>query len=466
MAQRWGFWGGLAAFIVILLLPAPGDMPLTAWRTCALVVLMASWWMSQALPLTATALLPFLAFPLFGIMGASDTAAAYYSPILFLVLGGAMIALAIERVGLHRRLALAIIRRGGGTPAAMLFAFLTATALISTIVSNTATTLIMIPIAVALIKAADIPEGHTEGFAGALAMGIAFAASIGGLGTLVGSPTNAIAAGIIEKSTGLRITFLDWAIYGMPLVIVAIPLCWWILMKVQKVQPTDFAPEKAIASIGEAGPWTTAEKRLVPLIAIVLAAWIAIPFATPFLPKDSLTDGTVAVAAALALFVIPDGSGRALLNWDEANRAPWGVIMMFGGGLALAAGMGASGLGDWLGVALQPLKAVHPLVVALVLVALVVLITEFASNVAAASAVIPVVAGIIAATGADPILLALPAAWAASWGFMLPSGTGPNAIAWATGHIALPRMLKAGLLLDVAGIPLMVGVVWAIASVG
>nr|ABN71539.1 putative anion transporter [uncultured bacterium] len=466
MAARVGLWGGLAAFVVILLLPAPGDMPQAAWATCAIVVLMATWWMSQALPLTATALLPFLAFPMFGIMTATDTAGAYYSPILFLVLGGAMIALAIERVGLHRRLALSIIRRGGHTPGAMLFAFLAATAIISMIVSNTATTLIMIPIAVAVIKAAEIPEGDTGGFAGALAMGIAFAASIGGLGTLVGSPTNAISVGIIEKATGLRITFLDWAIFGMPLVVLAIPLCWLILMKVQRVQPTDFVPEKALEAIGETGPWSKAEKRLVPLIAIVLAAWIAIPFIAPLLPKDSLTDGTIAIAAALALFVIPDGSGRALLNWDEANRAPWGVIMMFGGGLALAAGMGASGLGDWLGVALQPLKAVHPLIVALVLVALVVLITEFASNVAAASAIIPVVAGVIAATGVDPILLALPAAWAASWGFMLPSGTGPNAIAWATGHIALPRMLKAGLLLDLAGIPLMVGTVWLIASIG
>ena len=461
--QRIALWGGLAAFVAMLLLPTPAGMPVAAWRTCAIVVLMAVWWMSQALPLTATALIPFLAFPLLGIMDAGDTASAYYSPILFLVLGGAMIALAIERVGLHRRLALAIIRRGGHTPGAMLFAFLAATATLSMIVSNTATALIMAPIAVALIKAAEIPEKHTEGFAGALVMGIAFAASIGGLGTLVGSPTNAIAAGIIDKTVGLRITFLDWALFGIPLVLFAIPLTWAILMRVQRVRPDDFVPEKALAAVGEAGPWSLAEKRLVPLIAITVAAWVAVPFVTPLLPKDSLTDGTIAIAAALALFVIPDGTGRALLNWDEADRAPWGVIMMFGGGLALAAGMGASGLGDWLGVALGPLRAVDPLIVALVLVALVVLITEFASNVAAASAVIPVVAGVIAATGTDPILLALPAAWAASWGFMLPSGTGPNAIAWATGHIALPRMLKAGLILDLAGIPLMVAVVWLIA---
>ncbi|HEX8644345.1 MAG TPA: DASS family sodium-coupled anion symporter [Allosphingosinicella sp.] len=462
--ERSGLWAGLALFAAMLALPPPAAMPLAAWHTAAIVVLMATWWMTQALPLTATALVPFLAFPLLGIMNASDTAASYYSPILFLVLGGAIIALAIERTGLHRRLALAIVSRGGSTPAAMLLAFMAATAIISLIVSNTATTLIMMPIAVAVLKAADVGEKQTEGFAGALAMGIAFAASIGGLGTLVGSPTNAIAAGIIERTLGLRIDFLTWAMYGIPLVLIAIPLAWLILLKVQRVQRTDFDPAAALAGIGEARAWSTAEMRLVPLVAAVVAGWVLIPFITPFLPRDSLTDGTVAVAGALLLFLIPDGTGRAILNWDEANRAPWGVIMMFGGGLALAAGIGESGLAQWLGVALQPLRTVHPLVVVCVLVAIVIVITEFASNVAAASGIIPVVAGIIAATGIDPILLALPAAWAASWGFMLPSGTGPNAIAWATGHIALPRMLKAGFLLDLAGVPLMVGIVWIVAA--
>jgi sodium-dependent dicarboxylate transporter 2/3/5 len=464
MASRWGLWGGLALFVVMLLLPPPAQMPVAAWRTSALVVLMAAWWMTEALPLTATAMVPFLAFPLFGIMSANQTAAAYYSPILFLVLGGAIIALAIERTRLHRRLALAIVSRGGSSPAAMLFAFMAATAILSTIVSNTATTLIMMPIALAVLAAARVAPGHSEGFAGALAMGIAFAATIGGFGTLVGSPTNAIAAGIVERATGFRIDFLTWAMYGIPLVIVSVPLAWLVLLKVQRVRPTDFDPAEALAGIGEIASWSAGEKRLVPLLAAVVAAWIALPFVTPYLPADSVTDGTIAVFAALLLFVIPDGTGRAILNWAEANRAPWGVIMLFGGGLALAAGIGESGLAAWMGTALEPLRAVHPLVVALALVAIVVVITEFASNVATASGIIPVVAGMIAATGIDPILLALPAAFAASWGFMLPSGTGPNAIAWATGHIALPRMLKAGLILDLAGVPLMVGVVWGIAA--
>ncbi|HEX8401796.1 MAG TPA: DASS family sodium-coupled anion symporter [Allosphingosinicella sp.] len=464
VTERIGLWGGLALFLGMMLLPAPGAMPEPAWRAAAVIALMAVWWMTQALPLTATALVPFLAFPMLGIMSANETAAAYYSPILFLVLGGAIIALAIERTGLHRRLALAIIARGGKTPAALLLAFMIATATLSLIVSNTATTLIMIPIGVAILKAARIPEGETDGFPGALVMGIAFAASIGGLGTLVGSPTNAIAAGIVERSTGLKIDFLTWALYGMPVVLVAIPLCWLILLKVQRVRPGDFDAVAARAGIGEVGRWSIAERRLVPLVVAVVLAWIAVPLVSPFLPKDALTDGSVAVLGALLLFIIPDGTGRPILNWEEANRAPWGVIMMFGGGLALAAGIGESGLAAWLGTALAPLKTVSPLVVALLLVGIVVLITEFASNVATASGIIPVVGGLILATGIDPILLALPAAFASSWGFMLPSGTGPNAIAWATGHIALPRMLKAGLLLDLAGIPIMVGVVWIIAA--
>ncbi len=464
MAERLGLWGGLALFVAMLLLPAPEGMPLLAWRAAAVIVLMAVWWMTQALPLTATALVPFLAFPMMGIMSANETAAAYYSPILFLVLGGAIIALAIERTGLHRRLALAIVSRGGGTPAALLLAFMIATATLSLIVSNTATTLIMIPIAVAVLKAARVPEGETDGFPGALAMGIAFAASIGGLGTLVGSPTNAIAAGIVERSTGLRIDFLTWLIYGMPVVLVSIPLCWLILLKVQRVGPADFDAAAARAGIGEASAWSTAEKRLVPLVAAVVLGWIAVPLVSPLLPADALTDGSVAIFGALLLFVIPDGTGRAILNWEEANRAPWGVIMMFGGGLALAAGIGESGLAAWLGTALAPLKGVSPLVVALLLVGIVILITEFASNVATASGIIPIVGGLIVATGVDPVLLAIPAAFASSWGFMLPSGTGPNAIAWATGHIALPRMLMAGLLLDLAGIPIMVGSVWIIAA--
>ena len=462
-ARILGLAGGIATFVLMLLLPAPTGMSATAWLVAALTVLMAIWWMTEAVPLTVTALLPFLLVPMFGIMPAAAIAKEYYSPILFLILGGAFIALAIERVGLHRRLALALLARAGGTAWGLLFAFMMATAILSMFISNTSTALIMMPIALAVLAAVKTPEGDTTGMAGALAMGIAFAASIGGLGTLVGSPTNAIAAGLIEKALEAEISFALWAAYGVPIVLLAIPLAMAILIRVQQLPKDGFDVASARSAIGHAGAWSQAEKRLVPIFLIVFLAWVVQPWVEPLLPQGALTDGTIAVAGALLLFVVPDGTGRPLLIWKEADRAPWGVIMMFGGGLALAAAITESGLAAWLGEVLAPLRHVHPLIIAFALCGLVVLITEFASNVATSSGVMPVVAALIGATGVDPLLLAMPAAMAASWGFMLPSGTGPNAIAWASGHIALPRMLKAGLWLDLAGVPLIVGGCWAVA---
>ena len=464
---RWfGLIGGLLTFLIMLALPAPAGMELTAWRVAALTVLMAIWWMTEALPLTVTALLPFLTVPAFGVMDANAIAKEYYSPILFLILGGAFLALAIERVGLHRRLALALLKRAAPTATGLLFAFMAATALLSMFISNTSTALIMIPIALAVVRAGGVREGDTEGFAGAIMMGIAFAASIGGLGTLVGSPTNAIAAGLIEKALGLRISFLDWAIYGVPVVLLATPAAMFIVARVQRLSAHPFDGVAAAAALGKQAIWSTAERRVVPVFLLVLVAWIAQPWLEPFLPKGALTDGTIAVAGSLLLFVLPDGTGRPLLVWKEADRAPWGVIMMFGGGLALAAAITASGLAEWLGAVLAPLGSIPTIALAAIIVALTILITEFASNVATASGIMPVLAALIAATGVDPILLALPVAMAASWGFMLPSGTGPNALAWATDHIALPRMLKAGLALDIIGVPLLIGVIWAIAMLG
>ena len=461
---RWlGLIGGLVVFCIMLLLPAPAGMEVTAWRVAALTVLMAIWWMTEALPLTVTALLPFLTVPAFGVMDANAIAKEYYSPILFLILGGAFLALAIERVGLHRRLALALLKRASPTASGLLFAFMAATALLSMFISNTSTALIMIPIALAVVRAGGVQEGETEGFAGAVMMGIAFAASLGGLGTLVGSPTNAIAAGLIEKALDLRISFLDWAIYGVPIVLLSVPIAMWILSRVQRLADHPFDGAAAAAALGNQAIWSTAERRVVPIFLIVLVAWIAQPWLEPMLPKGALTDGTIAVAGSLLLFILPDGTGRPLLLWKEADRAPWGVIMMFGGGLALAAAITASGLAAWLGAVLAPLGSIPTILLAATIVALTILITEFASNVATASGIMPVLAALIAATGVDPVLLALPVAMAASWGFMLPSGTGPNALAWATGHIALPRILKAGLALDIIGVPLLIGVIWTIA---
>lgn len=467
-AQRVGLYSGLLAFAATQAIPAPAGMLPSAWTVAGLVVWMACWWMTQAMPLTVTALLPFVVLPFAGVMSANETASAYYSPILFLILGGAFIALAIERTGLHRRLALGILRLSGtdGGATRLLLGFMIAAAVLSMLISNTSTALIMMPMALAVLAGGGVPEDDREGLSGALPMGIAFAASIGGLGTIVGSPTNAIAVGLLESTIGVKIGFAQWMTYGLPVVVLAIPVAAWVLAKVQRVSSQPFDIERARAAIDCHATWSTPERRLVPLVAVVFVLWLAQPLLAPMLPRGALTDGGIAIAVAMFLFILPDGTGRPLLNWPEANRAPWDVIMMFGGGLALAEAMGVSGLANWLGQALLPLSSVPLWVVTLALVALVVVVTEFASNVATASATIPVVASLSVALGVDPMLLAMPAALAASLGFMLPAGTGPNAIAWSTGRIHLPRMLKAGFAMDLIGGLIVIGSVWAIAAIG
>jgi len=480
-AKGIGFWLGPALFALTVVLPAPAGMAGEAWRVAGLVGWMATWWMTQAVPLTVTGLLPFVVLPFSGGGTAGEVAGDYYSPIIFLLLGGAFLALAIERTGLHKRLATFILDRIGGRGGTfgLLLGFMIAAAILSNIISNTSTTLIMMPMALAVLAGGTVAQGPAtggtatgqqdndcvpqDGIYGALPMGLAFAASVGGLGTIIGSPTNAIGVALLRDVSGVEISFAMWAAFGVPVVLLGIPIAAWIIAKVQQVASHPFDLAAAREAIDPHGAWTVAERRLIPVIALTFLAWMLRGFVVDWFPPGSLTDGTIAIAASLALFVLPDGTGRRLLEWHEANRAPWDVLMMFGGGLALAGGMMRTGLTDWLGEALLPLSTVPPIVVALALVAMVVLITEFASNVATASGIMPVVAALAVALGGDPLLLAMPVALAASWGFILPAGTGPNAIAWSTGRIALPRLVKAGFALDVAGIFLIVGVVFALA---
>ncbi|WP_299194068.1 DASS family sodium-coupled anion symporter [uncultured Erythrobacter sp.] len=476
-ARQIGLLLGPLAFAITALTGAPMGMSGEAWLVAGLVVWMAVWWITEAVPLPVTGLLPFIWLPLSGVMSARDTASAYYAPIIFLLLGGAFIALAIERTGLHRRLSLAILKAIGseGGQVRLLLAFMVSAAILSMLISNTSTALIMMPMALAVLAggAAARADGTitTDGLFGALPMGIAFAATIGGLGTIVGSPTNGIAVQLLDDMIGLEISFALWMAYGLPIVLLGVPLAAYIISKVQKVAAHPFDVAAAREAIDDRAPWTSAQKRLVPIIAFTFLLWMSRRWVAPYLPEDSWTDGTIAIVAALSLFLLPDGTGkqgewRPFLKWNEADRAPWGVLLMFGGGLALAAGMQASGLAAWLGNALLPLDAVPLFLMGLAIVAMVVLITEFASNVATASAIIPVVASLAAALGLgeDAILIAMPAALAASWGFILPAGTGPNAIAWATGRLTIKRLVRAGLVLDLLGMVLIVGMVWVVAG--
>lgn len=473
IVQRIGLVVGLAGFVTSLVLPAPEGMSQEAWHVAGLVIWMAAWWMTQAIPLTATALLPFVVLPFAGAGTAAEVAGDYYSPIMFLLLGGAFLALAIERTGLHRRLAIFVLNALGerAGPVGILAAFMVAAALISSIISNTSTALIMMPMALAVL-AGGSPAGvgagpadrgddrGPQGLSGALPLGIAMAANIGGLATIIGSPTNALAVALLDEAAGLQIGFALWASFGVPVVLVGIPAAALILCRVQKVGASPFDSAAARAALAPRSGWTSPEKRVLAIIALAFAGWMAGPALGPMLPAGSLSDGTVAILAALALFLLPDGEGRRLLVWHEANRAPWGVIMMFGGGLALAGAISRSGLAPWLGEALLPLGDVPPILVAMALVAMMIMVTEFASNVATAAAMMPVVASLAVALGGDPLLLAMPAAMAASWCFMMPAGTGPNAIAFATGRVRIGQMIRAGIMVDLAGIPLLVCSVW------
>ena len=283
-ARRIGFWLGLAGFLVTLLVPAPHGMPAPAWPTAGLVWWMAAWWMTEALPLYVTAFLPFIVLPLLGVADANKTAGAYYSPIMFLFIGGAFLALSIERTGLHRRLAHAILIRAGTTSWRLLLSVMAATALLSAISSNTSTALIMMPMALAMLASGGIRPGETHGMAGALPMGIAFAATIGGYGTIVGTPTNAIGVGLIDKTLGVKISFAEWSLYGVPMVLLGIPLAAWIIARVHNLKDDRFDPVAARAAIAGETAWSAPVRRLVPVVILAMAAWLSLPLLEPLFP--------------------------------------------------------------------------------------------------------------------------------------------------------------------------------------
>lgn len=457
---------GLCLFALARLAPPPAGLPPEGWAVAAVGALMALFWLTEAIPLALTATLPFLLLPLMGIMDAGDIAGLYWSPIIFLVFGGALLAVAVETHGLHRRLAIAIARAAPPSQRGLLTAFIAATAITSMGVSNTATTLIMMPVALGLLAAlAEGPHRPGPGFAPALILGVAYAATVGGLGTLVGSPTNAIAAGIARKSLGLEIDFLTWALFGVPLVLLAIPLTALLLIALFRV-PAGRLDRAAVAgALGDGGPLTPNQRRLVPVLLLAVAGWILLPLVPASAGLPRIDDGMIAVGVALLLFLVPAQGGGALLNWPETSRRiPWDILLLFGGGLALAGAITDSGLAAWIGARLQALQGLEPWLLAGVVVLVVVAVTEFASNVAAASAFMPVIAAVAIETGAAPLPLVMAAAFAASWGFMMPAGTGPNAIAFGTGRVSIRDMVRAGALLDLAGIPLIVGVTLAIGA--
>lgn len=455
--QRIGLWLGPALFITLLILPPPGELSPEAWRVAALGLLMATWWISEAIPIPATGLLPIVALPLLGVGSIGEATGPYANPLIFLFMGGFMIALAMQRWQLHRRIALAIIAFVGTSPRRIVLGFMIAAAFLSLWVSNTATALMMLPIALSVIGLSDAGSSLEDrdttlkNFGIALVLGIAYACNIGGLGTLIGTPPNALMAAFMLETHGVEIGFGQWMLVGLPLVLVGIPLAWLILTRLCfpiSIQQLPGGHDVIAEERQQLGRMSRPEFRVALVFASTAGLWIFRPLLDDLLP--GLSDAGIAIGAAIALFLIPSGQSRGsfLMDWDTVKNLPWGILILFGGGLSLASAVTQSGLDQAIGQLVLGFEH-WPLVLLLGLsVVTVILLTEMTSNTATAAAFLPILAAGAIGLGADPLLFVIPAALAASCAFMLPVATPPNAIVYGSGLLTVPMMVKAGIWLN------------------
>ncbi|WP_454084241.1 SLC13 family permease [Georgenia sp. Marseille-Q6866] len=480
-----GLGGGLLVFLLL-----PDDLAVSARVTAATAVLMGLWWMTEAIPIPATALVPLVVFPIFNETKAEDgttspvtvdqVGASYGNNIIFLFMGGFLLALAMQRWNLHRRIALVTVRAMGTSPSMVVAGFMVATGFMSMWVSNTATAVMMLPIGVSVLMLVaklkdEVPAGApgAEGeidlqseevkahviestFGTALMLGIAYAASIGSLATIIGTPPNTLLVGYLADNHDIQIGFGQWMLVGLPLAVVFLAICWFLLTKVlyePEIKEIPGGRDLMNEELAKLGAMSSGEKRVLAIFVLAAVSWVAIPliFDEPF-----ISDAGIAMVVGLLLFLGPSGSGRGvrLLDWESAVKLPWGVLLLFGGGLALSSQFGSSGLTAWIGEQAEALGGAPVILVVVVLVALVIFLTELTSNTATAATFLPVVGGL--AIGIDmPILLAtIPVAIAATCAFMLPVATPPNAIAYGSGYVTIPQMMKAGLWLNLIGIVL------------
>lgn len=447
-------------------------MPAAAWRTAAVGLWMAIWWATEALPVAVTAFLPLVAFEPLGVADFRAAAAPFANPIVYLFLGGFLIAIAVERWKLHRRVSLTILARTGTDGRRLVGGFMIVCALLSMWMTNTSTTMMLLPIVLSVIgvireNAPHLDEKASADFARAMLLGLAYAASIGGLATLIGTPPNAFLAGFLADEYGHEIGFARWMMVGLPVSAAMLPCAWLLLTRV--LFPVRLPENAAVAAHlaklrGQLGSVTPAEKRVAIVFVSMVASWLARRPVADLLGWSDVSDAGIAMTAAVVLFLVPSGTapGGRLLRWEDAARVPWGVLLLFGGGLSLATAVSESGLAVWLGERLAPLGDQGPGVLLLASVALVVLLTELASNLATAAAFLPVLGAIALETGVSPILLSVPVAIASSCAFMLPVATPPNAIVFATGEVRIPEMVRAGFWLNVIGVGIVTLAAWTL----
>lgn len=448
-----GLASGPVLFFIILYFHPFEGLNSAANATLACSAWIAIWWVGEYIPIPATSLLPIVLLPLTGAAPIAQTTAAYGDKMLFLFVGGFIIAIAMEKWGLHKMIALNIINVVGTSPSNILLGFMIATGLLSMWISNTATTLMMVTIGLAVISQASAKVGSKgSNFYKALLLGIAYSASIGGVATLVGTPTNPIFVAIVSEMYGKEISFLSWFLFGFPFAIFLIAIAWaflsFILFRLPavKLQMGHHIVKKELEELGNIKP---EEKAVAWVFGLTAFAWITRTFfLNNFIPN--LNDTSIAIAAAASLFLIPTSKSKkpGLITWEEATKLPWGVILLFGGGLSLAAAYKNTGLAEWIGNQMAAFESLPLFLIILIVTLIVNFLTEITSNVATASIILPVLAALSEAIGVHPFLLMVPATMAASCAFMLPVATAPNAIVFGSGQLKVKDMASAGFMLN------------------
>lgn len=453
LGKRAGLIGGILVFVILLFLPVPEGLSDAAWKTAAVTILMGIWWITEAIPISATALLPIVLFPVLGVFSIGDATGPYANPLIFLFMGGFVIALAMEKWNLHKRIAITIVNFVGIKPSSIIIGFIIASAFLSMWVSNTATAIMMLPIAMSILELLDKNDKSAKiNFEIVLVLTIAYACNIGGMGTLIGTPPNALLAGFVLENYDIEISFLDWMMVGVPIMLVSLPLMYVILTKFVypiRIKELPGGKELIQSQMERLGNISNQEKKVAVVFVSAALLWMFRPLLSSVVP--GLSDAGIAIGAAVAFFMIPANSeeNRFLLKWSDTKRLPWGVLILFGGGLSMASAISSTGLATWIGSGIGSLNTWPIILIILIVIALIVFLTEMTSNTASTAAFLPILASVAIGLGENPFLLAIPTVLGASCAFMLPVATPPNAIVYGSGKISIPEMSKAGLWLNI-----------------
>ena len=451
-------FAGPIAFLVLELIGKPDTLSLEAYHVLTITSWVALWWITEAVPISVTALLPIILFPLTGALSIAETTQSFGHKYIFLYMGGFMLAIAIETWGLHKRIALNIINIIGSNVTNIILGFMIATAFLSMWISNTATSVMMLPIGTAIVSQfkkrtnGDIHEGNS--FGKALMLGIAYSASIGGFATLIGTPPNLVLAGILQQIYHVKISFVQWMMFGLRTSLLLLFLCWWYLTRhAFSFDQVSFPGgkseiKKMLVDLGK----IQYEEKLVLIVFIFTAlAWMFRSLLEKVIPD--LDDTIIAMVAAVVLFLIPNkDKTRKLINWDEAVKLPWGIILLFGGGMALAKGFTSTGLAEWIAGQMSQLDGLSMFLLILILVTMVNFLTEITSNLATTAMLLPVLAPMAVSFDLHPYMIMVSVTIAASCAFMLPVATPPNAVVFGSGYLRIPDMMKAGVWMNILSI--------------